>query len=86
MRRTFVVPLLSLVVVSSGANGEEHELPPFEALRAGTLGLENPSLLATPLLVNELQKQHRQNSMQWALMGVIALLTLSLTLGRWRLG
>lgn len=42
--------------------------------------------LLTPLLLNELQKQNRQNQVQWALMGLMFLATVALTVGRWRFG
>ena len=42
--------------------------------------------LLTPLLLSELQKQHRQNQVQWVLMGLMSLAALALTVGRWRLG
>jgi hypothetical protein len=42
--------------------------------------------LLTPLLLNELQKQHRQNQVQWGLMGVMFLSTVALTVSRWRFG
>ncbi|MCP4200839.1 MAG: hypothetical protein GY769_02765 [bacterium] len=40
--------------------------------------------LLSSLLLNELQKQNRQNQVQWALMGVMFLATVALTVGRWR--
>ena len=38
--------------------------------------------LLSSLLLNELQKQHRQNQLQWVLMGLMFLATVALTVGR----
>jgi hypothetical protein len=40
--------------------------------------------LLTPLLLNELQRQNRQNQVQWFLMGGILLAGVVVTVGRWR--
>lgn len=42
--------------------------------------------LLTPLLLNELQKQHRRVEIQGWLMGLMFLATVALTVGRWRSG
>jgi hypothetical protein len=42
--------------------------------------------LLSTLLLNELQKQDQQNRLQWSLMGLMFVVTVALTVGRWRFG